>query len=63
MKIPIIIVIHMVTTARQDKVVKTRVGAFRPSQIRASAEETAMMIPQAFDVQKHYGELKMPIDL
>jgi pimeloyl-ACP methyl ester carboxylesterase len=35
--------------------------AFRPSQIHASAEETAMMIPEAFAMQKHYGELKMPV--
>jgi pimeloyl-ACP methyl ester carboxylesterase len=35
--------------------------AFRPSQIHASAEETAMMIPEAFAYQKHYGALKMPV--
>ncbi|WP_460452526.1 alpha/beta fold hydrolase [Alsobacter sp. SYSU BS001988] len=34
---------------------------FRPSQIHASAEETAMMIPDAFAMRDHYGELKMPV--
>jgi pimeloyl-ACP methyl ester carboxylesterase len=34
---------------------------FRPSQIRASAAETALMIPAAFASAKTYGELTMPI--
>jgi pimeloyl-ACP methyl ester carboxylesterase len=35
--------------------------ALRPSQIRASAAETALMIPDAFAMQKSYAELKMPV--
>ena len=35
--------------------------AFRPSQIRASAEESALMIPDAFAAQSHYAELKIPV--
>jgi pimeloyl-ACP methyl ester carboxylesterase len=35
--------------------------AFRPSQIRASAAESAMMIPDAFGRSDRYSELKMPI--
>jgi pimeloyl-ACP methyl ester carboxylesterase len=35
--------------------------ALRPSQIRASAAETALMIPDAFDFRNRYGELKMPV--
>lgn len=34
---------------------------FRPSQIRASAAESAMMIPDAFAARTHYSELKMPM--
>jgi pimeloyl-ACP methyl ester carboxylesterase len=34
--------------------------AVRPSQIRASAAETALMIPAAFSSAKTYGELAMP---
>jgi pimeloyl-ACP methyl ester carboxylesterase len=35
--------------------------ALRPSQIRASAAETALMIPAAFASAKTYGKLTMPI--
>jgi pimeloyl-ACP methyl ester carboxylesterase len=35
--------------------------AVRPSQIRASAAETALMIPAAFSSAKTYDELAMPI--
>lgn len=35
--------------------------AFRPSQIRASAAESALMIPDAFHFDDKYGELKMPV--
>jgi pimeloyl-ACP methyl ester carboxylesterase len=35
--------------------------AFRPSQIRASAAESALMIPDAFAARGHYADLKMPI--
>jgi pimeloyl-ACP methyl ester carboxylesterase len=34
---------------------------FRPSQIRASAAETAMMIPNAAQTCSRYGDLEMPI--
>jgi len=34
--------------------------AVRPSQIRASAAETALMIPAAFASSKTYSELEMP---
>jgi pimeloyl-ACP methyl ester carboxylesterase len=34
---------------------------FRPSQIRASAAESALMIPGAFAGSGHYAELKMPV--
>ena len=34
---------------------------FRPSQIRASAAETALMIPGAFSVPGAYTNLKMPV--
>ena len=34
---------------------------FRPSQIRASAAESALMIPGAFAACGHYAELKMPV--
>ena len=34
--------------------------ALRPSQIRASAAETALMIPDAFALSKRYADLKMP---
>jgi hypothetical protein len=33
----------------------------RPSQIRASAAESALMIPGAFAAHMHYTELKMPV--
>jgi pimeloyl-ACP methyl ester carboxylesterase len=35
--------------------------AMRPSQIRASAAESALMIPGAFALQESYGDLKMPV--
>jgi len=35
--------------------------AFRPSQIRASAAETALMIPDAFASCKDYASMKMPV--
>ena len=35
--------------------------AMRPSQIRASAAETALMIPAAFGFRETYGHLKMPV--
>ena len=35
--------------------------ALRPSQIRASAAESALMIPDAFLFRNRYAELKMPV--
>ena len=35
--------------------------ALRPSQIRASAAESALMIPDAFHFEDKYAELKMPV--
>jgi pimeloyl-ACP methyl ester carboxylesterase len=35
--------------------------AVRPSQIRASAAETALMIPSAHALEKHYRSLEMPV--
>lgn len=35
--------------------------ALRPSQIRASAAESALMIPDAFHYRNQYGDLKMPV--
>jgi pimeloyl-ACP methyl ester carboxylesterase len=37
--------------------------AVRPSQIRASAAESALMIPGAFDLQDQYASLKMPVGI
>jgi pimeloyl-ACP methyl ester carboxylesterase len=37
--------------------------AVRPSQIRASAAESALMIPAAFDLQGQYTNLKMPVSI
>ena len=34
---------------------------FRPSQIRASAAESALMIPGAFAARERYSEMKMPV--
>jgi pimeloyl-ACP methyl ester carboxylesterase len=34
--------------------------ALRPKQLRASAAETALMIPSAMGLSKHYAELKVP---
>jgi pimeloyl-ACP methyl ester carboxylesterase len=33
----------------------------RPSQLRASAAETAMMVPSALALAKHYTDLKVPV--
>lgn len=35
----------------------------RPSQLRASAAESAMMIPSALLLKKHYPELTMPVSI
>ena len=35
--------------------------ALRPSQIRASAAESALMIPDAFQFRNEYANLKMPV--
>ena len=35
--------------------------AVRPSQIRASAAESALMIPDAFQFRDQYANLKMPV--
>ena len=35
--------------------------ALRPSQIRASAAELALMVPDAFGFRNEYGNLKMPV--
>lgn len=35
--------------------------AVRPSQIQASAAESALMIPGAADLAEHYSELSIPI--
>ena len=35
--------------------------ALRPSQLRASAAESVLMIPDAAALQKHYQELRMPV--
>ena len=35
--------------------------ALRPSQIRASAAESALMIPDAFFLRNQYADLKMPV--
>jgi pimeloyl-ACP methyl ester carboxylesterase len=35
--------------------------ALRPSQIRASAAESALMVPDAFAASGHYAELAMPV--
>jgi hypothetical protein len=35
--------------------------ALRPSQIRASAAESALMIPDAFHFEDRYADLKMPV--
>jgi pimeloyl-ACP methyl ester carboxylesterase len=34
---------------------------FRPSQVRAAAAESALMIPAAYSSSARYGELKMPL--
>jgi pimeloyl-ACP methyl ester carboxylesterase len=35
----------------------------RPSQIRASAADTALMVPAARDISRRFGELAMPIGI
>jgi pimeloyl-ACP methyl ester carboxylesterase len=35
----------------------------RPSQIRASAQDTALMIPSAAAMQDRYGELRLPVTI
>lgn len=35
--------------------------AVRPSQVRASAAESALMIPDAFKLRNQYADLKMPV--
>ena len=35
--------------------------ALRPSQLRASAEESALMIPGALAARRHYGDLALPV--
>lgn len=37
--------------------------SLRPSQLRASAEEAALMVPSAMLLQKRYAELVLPIDI
>lgn len=37
--------------------------AVRPSQIRASAEESALLIPSAAALQSKYSELRMPVTI
>src|SRR5215204_226516 len=37
--------------------------AVRPSQIRASAAETALMIPSAHILSQKYGRLQMPVTI
>lgn len=37
--------------------------ALRPSQLRASAAETGLLIPSAFSLCKHYQELNVPVAL
>jgi pimeloyl-ACP methyl ester carboxylesterase len=37
--------------------------AVRPSQINASAAESALMIPDAFEFKDRYAELKMPVSI
>jgi len=34
---------------------------FRPSQVRAAAAESALMVPAAYSSSERYGELKMPL--
>jgi pimeloyl-ACP methyl ester carboxylesterase len=35
----------------------------RPWQIRASAEEAALMVPAAMSLRRHYGDLRLPVTL
>lgn len=35
--------------------------ALRPSQLRASAEDSAFMVPNAAGLQERYGELRLPV--
>jgi len=47
-------------TARFDREFPVEL-ALRPSQIRASAEETALMIPAATRFKEHYRDLRLPV--
>jgi pimeloyl-ACP methyl ester carboxylesterase len=57
----------MMTKIFGPKSVPEKFGAFpkemalRPSQIRASAAESALMIPDAFKLRNQYSNLKMPV--
>lgn len=35
--------------------------ALRPSQVRATAADTALMVPGAVELSRHYAELKLPV--
>ncbi|GJD61094.1 alpha/beta hydrolase [Methylobacterium frigidaeris] len=35
----------------------------RPSQLRSAAAESALMVPDAFALRPHYGELRMPVTI
>jgi len=35
----------------------------RPSQLRAAAEDAALMTPSVMELQHHYGELQMPVTI
>lgn len=35
----------------------------RPSQLRASAEESAFMVPAAARLARHYGEIRVPVEI
>jgi pimeloyl-ACP methyl ester carboxylesterase len=37
--------------------------ALRPSQIRATSVDGAMMVPSAMSLHEHYGELAMPVSI
>jgi pimeloyl-ACP methyl ester carboxylesterase len=37
--------------------------AFRPSQLKASAEDSAFMVPAAAALQKRYRELRLPVEI
>jgi pimeloyl-ACP methyl ester carboxylesterase len=58
----------MMTKIFGPRSVPAKFGAFpkemalRPSQIRASAAESALMIPDAFNLRNQYSDLKMPVE-